>query len=97
MTRRCWIIIIVATLTLTACAAPARMHEQAALDTVALGCGLTYGELIQDAEQKKLLLLIHDNPNAQQRRCVTRWAHRNGLRPVFVNMQFPQAGGGGDD
>ena len=68
----------------------ARMHEQAALDSIALGCGLTYGELIQDEEQKKLLLLIHDNPNAEQRLCVTKWARRNGLRPVFVNMQFPE-------
>ena len=44
------------------------------LNQVALGCGLTYGELIQDEEQKKLLLLIHDNPDAEQRVCVTKWA-----------------------
>jgi hypothetical protein len=75
---------------LSACATPARMHDQAALNNVALGCGLTYGELIQDEEQKKLLLLIHDSPNAEQRVCVTQWARRNGLRPVFVNMQFPE-------
>ena len=66
------------------------MHDQAALNQVALGCGLTYGELIQDEEQKKLLLLIHDNPNDEQRVCVAKWARRNGLRPVFVNMQFPE-------
>ena len=82
--------ITLAIIALAACATPARMHEQAALDTIALGCGLTYGELIQDEEQKKLLLLIHDNPNAEQRTCVTRWARKNGLRPVFVNMQFPE-------
>jgi hypothetical protein len=75
---------------LSACATPARMHDQAALNSVALGCGLTYGELIQDEEQKKLLLLIHDNPDAEQRVCVTKWARRNGLKPVFVNMQFPE-------
>jgi len=75
---------------LCACATPARMHEQAALDSVALGCGLTYGELIQDEQQKKLLLLIHDSPSAEQRVCVTKWARRNGLKAVFVNMQFPE-------
>ena len=75
---------------LAACATPARMHSDDQLNQVALGCGLTYGELIQDEEQKKLLLLIHDSPNAEQRVCITQWARRNGLRPVFVNMQFPQ-------
>jgi len=82
-------VLVGATL-LAACATPARMHDQASLNQVALGCGLTYGELIQDEEQKKLLLLIHDSPSADQRVCVTKWARRNGLKPVFVNMQFPE-------
>jgi hypothetical protein len=66
------------------------MHDEAQLNSVALGCGLTYGELVQDEEQKKLLLLIHNNPGADQRACVTQWARRNGLKPVFVHMQFPE-------
>jgi hypothetical protein len=66
------------------------MHTQEQLNTIALGCGLTYGELIQDEEQKRLLLLIRDNPSASQRVCVTNWARRNGLKPVFLNMQFPE-------
>ena len=85
------ISVAIAALALSACATPARMHDQATLNQVALGCGLTYGELIQDEEQKKLLLLIRDNPNAEQRVCVTTWAKRNGLKPVFINMQFPQS------
>ena len=79
-----------AILTLSACATPARMHTDAQLNEVALGCGLAYGELIQDESEKRLVLLIHDNPNAEQRTCVTRWARKNGLKPVFVNMQFPE-------
>jgi hypothetical protein len=65
------------------------MHDEAALNTIALGCGLALGELIQDESEKKLVLLIHDSPSAEQRLCVTKWARRNGLKPVFVNMQFP--------
>jgi hypothetical protein len=83
--------ITLAMLALSACATPARMHSDDQLNNVALGCGLTYGELIQDESEKRLLLLIHDNPNPEQRVCVTKWARRNGLRPVFVNMQFPQS------
>ena len=92
MTRRASfrVVPVVAALSLSACATPARMHDEAALNNVALGCGLALGELVQDEEQKKLLLLIHDNPSAEQRTCVTQWARRNGLKPVFVNMQFPE-------
>ena len=77
------------TIGLTACATPAQMHDEAQLNSVALGCGLALGELIQDDSQKKLLLTIHQNASPQQRTCVAQWARRNGLKPVFVNMDFP--------
>ena len=76
-------------LTLSACATPARMHDEAQLNNVALGCGLALGELIQDESEKKLLLAIRSEPTIQQRVCVSRWARRNGLKAVFVNMNFP--------
>jgi hypothetical protein len=84
------VVITVGALALSACVTPARLHDEAALNSVALGCGLALGELIQDESEKKLLLLIHDGPSAEQRLCVTKWARRNGLKPVFVNMQFPE-------
>jgi hypothetical protein len=74
---------------LSACATPAQMHTDAQLNAIALGCGLALGELIQDESQKKLLLTVHQNASPQQRVCVARWARRNGLKAVFVNMQFP--------
>ena len=77
-------------LTLSACATPARMHDEAQLNTIALGCGLALGELIQDESEKKLLLLVRQDPSADQRLCVAKWARRNGLKAVFVNMQFPE-------
>ena len=82
------VVFLVGATLLAACATPARMHTQDQLNTIALGCGLTYGELIQDESEKKLLLLIRDNPSPSQRVCVTNWARRNGLKPVFVNMSF---------
>jgi hypothetical protein len=77
-----------ALLALSACVTPARMHTEAQLNGVALGCGLALGELIQDESEKRLLLLVRDNPSPQQRVCVAKWARRNGLRAVFVNMSF---------
>ena len=75
---------------LSACATPARMHTEAQLNDVALGCGLALGELIQDESEKKLLLMVRQDPSADQRLCVAKWARRNGLKAVFVNMQFPE-------
>jgi hypothetical protein len=83
-------LVLSAILALSACATPARMHDEAQLNSVALGCGLALGELIQDESQKKLLLMVRDNPSPGQRGCVASWARRNGLKAVFVHMNFPQ-------
>lgn len=80
----------VATLLLSACATPARMHSEVQLNEVATGCGLALGELIQDEAEKKLLLSVHQGATPVQRVCVARWARRNGLKAVFVNMKFPE-------
>ena len=88
MMRRVSVVGMV--LSVSACATPARMHDEAQLNQVALGCGLALGELIQDESEKKLLLMIRQDPSPQQRGCVARWAKRNGLKAVFVNMTFPE-------
>ena len=75
---------------LSACATTARMHDEAQLNQVATGCGLALGELIQDESEKKLLLMIRQSPSIEQRACVAKWARRNGLKAVFVNMEFPE-------
>lgn len=85
------LVISIVALALASCATPARMHSEAQLNDVALGCGLSLGELIQDDSQRKLLLTLHPDATPNQRLCVARWARRNGLKPVFVNMQFPAA------
>jgi hypothetical protein len=89
---RLGVVLITATtvLALSACATPARMHTDAQLNAVATGCGLALGELMQDESEKRLLLTIHQDPTPEQRACVARWARRNGLKTVFVNMSFPE-------
>jgi hypothetical protein len=75
---------------LSACATPARMHDDAQLNTAATACGLALGELIQDESEKKLLIALRNDVSSQQRVCVTQWARRNGLKTVFVHMNFPE-------
>ena len=88
--RRGSVPAIIAIGTLSACVTPAQMHTEAQLNDVALGCGLALGELIQDESEKKLLLMVRQDPSVEQRVCVAKWARRNGLKAVFVNMTFPQ-------
>ena len=67
------------------------MHSQAELNSAGRACGLTYGELIQDDEEKSLLILFREAPSPEQRRCVYKWARRNHLRLVVVDsIQFPE-------
>lgn len=87
--RRAALVTISAALALSACATPAQMHTEAQLNEIATGCGLALGELMQDESQKKLLLMVRQDPSPEQRVCVAKWARRNGLKAVFVNMNFP--------
>ena len=82
--------IALASLALTACAT-ARMHDQQALNGVALGCGMTYGELLQDEQEKRLLIALKNDISASQRRCVVQWARKNHLKLVFVHIEMPQS------
>lgn len=82
--------LILSATALSACATPARMHDAVQLNRVATNCGLALGELIQDESEEKLLLMVRQEPSAEQRICVAKWARRNGLKTVFVNMAFPE-------
>ena len=76
---------------LCACATtPAVLHSDEQLNQVALGCGLALGELIQDESEKRLLIAIRTNATIEQRVCVRKWARRNGLKPVFVDVKYPE-------
>ena len=78
------------TLALSGCAT-ARMHSQAELNSAGQACGLTYGELIQDEEEKRLLILFRQSPSPEQRRCVYKFARRNALKLVVIDsIQFPE-------
>jgi hypothetical protein len=33
---------------------------------------------------------VRQDPSPEQRVCVAKWARRNGLKAVFVNMKFPE-------
>ena len=79
--------VVLAMLSLSGCVS-ARMHSETELNSVARGCGLALGELMQDESEKRLLLMMRNEPTVKQRVCVAKWARRNGLKAVFVDMDF---------
>ena len=74
----------VALLSLSACVTP-RMHSKLELSTVEQSCGLSTGELIQDEELKKVVILFRVAPTPAERSCVYRWAHKNHLHLAVID------------
>lgn len=88
--RGCALFICAVALALSGCATP-RMHSVAELNNAGLSCGLTYGELIQDQEAKKLLILFRQSPSPAQRHCAYQFAQRNHLKLVVIDgIEFPE-------
>jgi hypothetical protein len=82
--------LLTSCLLIAACATP-RMHSQEELNSASLGCGLTYGELIQDDEEKKLLIMFRTAPSPEHRECVYKWARKNHLKLVVIDaIKFPE-------
>ena len=77
-------------LALSACATP-RMHSEDELNSASLACGLSYGELIQDEEEKKLLIMFRAAPSSEHRSCVYKWARKQHLKLVVIDaINFPE-------
>ena len=73
-----------ALLALSACATP-RMHSKQELSTVELRCGLAVGELMQDEELKKVVVLFRIAPTPAERACVHKWARKNHLHLAVID------------
>ena len=71
-------------LTLGACAT-AQMHSEEQLNEVALSCGLSQGDVVQETEEKRLLFLYRIAPAPRQRHCVYEWARHHHLTLVTIN------------
>jgi len=63
----------------------AQLHTEAQLNEVARTCGLSYGDVVQEREEKRLLFLYRVSPEPKQRHCVYQWARRNHLTLVVIN------------
>lgn len=79
------------TILVTPACATAQMHSEEQLNGIAQGCGLSFGEIMQDDSEKRLLFLMRSDPSAGQRVCVNQWARRNHLRLVVIHLDTEPA------
>jgi hypothetical protein len=77
---RAWLLFCL----LTAGCTTARMHSAAELSALGRTCGVSEGELVQDEELPRVLVLMRPGATAGQRACVGRWAKRNNLHVAWV-------------
>ena len=69
----------------------ARMHSEAELSAAGRECGLSEGELVQEAELKKVLFLYRVAPERKQRICVHQWARKNHLHLAVIEaVNWPE-------
>jgi len=78
------ILIAGVALSLSACATP-RMHSKLELSAVEMNCGLSVGELVQDEELKKVVVLFRVAPTPAERSCVYKWARKNHLHLAVID------------
>jgi hypothetical protein len=71
-------------LILSACATPARMHTDAELAAVGRTCGAAEGEVIQDAEEPRILFLYAVAPPRAEIHCLALWARRHHLHLAYI-------------
>jgi hypothetical protein len=60
------------------------MHTNEELSTVARTCGAAEGEVIQDAEEPRVLFLYGVAPPRAEIHCLAEWARRHHLHLAYV-------------
>jgi hypothetical protein len=81
--RACHLLGAGAAALLSACATP-RLHSVEELNRVGAACNLAAGELVQEPELKKVVILFREAPTPAERSCVYRWARKNHLRLTII-------------
>jgi hypothetical protein len=69
---------------LSACATP-RLYSEQELSTVALRCNLSPGDLVQEHDLKKVLIVFRVAPTQSQRACVHQWARKRHLHLAIID------------
>ena len=66
------------------CACAPRLHSNGELSAVGRACGVAEGEVVQEAEEVRLLFLYSIAPSRAQLACVAHWSRRHHLHLAYI-------------
>jgi hypothetical protein len=72
-------------LALSACATAAHLHTETELSAVGRACGTAEGEVIQDAEEPRVLVLYAVGPSRAEIHCLAKWARHHHLHLAYIS------------
>jgi len=83
--------LILPLLLLAGCATTPRLYSEQELGSLATSCGYALGEVVQDPEEKKLLLVLTAVPTTRaEQACIYRWARPRRLHVVYAQVEAAQ-------
>jgi hypothetical protein len=77
------IAVIGSALSLSACATP-RLYSEAELASAGRTCGVSAGEVVQEAELPRVVILFRIAPTPAQRSCMASWTRKRHLHLAVI-------------
>ena len=84
-------VVSIGSLLLLSACATARMHTPEELSAVGRSCGAAEGEVIQDAEEKRVLILYAIHPPRAEIHCLALWARHHHLHLAYIEAVNQQS------
>ena len=78
------IAFIGSALSLTACATTPHLYSAAELSAVGRTCGVSAGEVVQEAEEPRVVILYRIAPSPAQRSCMAHWTRKRHLHLAVI-------------
>lgn len=76
--------VLCATAALAGCVATPRLYSSQELGVVARSCGFALGEVVQEAEEPRLLFLFAASASPEEVACVQRWSRPRHFHFVHI-------------
>ena len=74
-----------AALGVTACATTPRLYSETERASVGRTCGVSAGEVVQEAEEPRVVILYRIAPSPAQRSCMAHWTRKRHLHLAVID------------
>ena len=82
------VAVVIAAVAVAACATLPKSYSESELSDVGRACGLAAGELVQEADEPRLVFLFKQQPSRIQVNCVRQWSRKRRLTLALVDMKW---------